>query len=127
VPARFAAPRRLPPASPRSARWPLARRAQPRAPSLEKTLAGLHGDWNALLQMEREERDLDLAAGREDDGPLDDVLQLSQVAGPRIALEQIERLRSEAVNFLLTLASASAGSGGPGPGCPRSAPATAAA
>src|SRR5215471_4314588 len=69
----------------------------------DKAFAGAQGGWSALLEMQREERNLDLSARRQHDRPLDDVLELSQIAGPRIALEEIESLWGEPVHLLVHL------------------------
>src|SRR5262245_37389180 len=47
--------------------------------------------------------DLDLLARGEDHGALDAVLELSQIAGPRIALHQVEGLRREPLDLLVHL------------------------
>src|SRR5262245_55652626 len=70
---------------------------------LDEALAGAEGGWSALLEMQREERNLHVAARRQNDRPLDDVLELPQIAGPRVALEEIESLGGEPVHLLVHL------------------------
>src|SRR5215510_920939 len=70
---------------------------------LLEALPALHGRGGILLEMERQERDLDLPTGCENHRPLDDVLQLPEIPRPRIALQQIERFGSEAVHLLVDL------------------------
>src|SRR6266436_8410050 len=69
----------------------------------EEAFTTLQRGWCVLLEMQREQRHLDLAARREHHRPLDDIFQLTEVARPRIALEEIERLGGEAVHLLVDL------------------------
>src|SRR5215813_11659661 len=71
--------------------------------SLLETLPALHSRGGSLLKVQGEQRHLDLPARREHHGSFDDVLQLTEIAGPGIALEEIERLGSEAVDLLVHL------------------------
>src|SRR6266498_6142137 len=59
----------------------------------EEAFTTLQRGWCVLLEMQGEQRHLDLATGREHHCPLDDIFQLTEVSRPRIALEEIERLR----------------------------------
>src|SRR5262245_19940378 len=61
--------------------------------SVQKTLLGSHADRGRFLAVEVQMLDLDLSARGEHDGALDAVLELPEIAGPRIALHEVERLR----------------------------------
>src|SRR6266851_7824643 len=64
---------------------------------LHEALLGGDPDRARLLEIEGQERDLDLLARGEDHGPLDDVLQFAQVAGPGIAPQHVEGVLGEAI------------------------------
>ena len=53
----------------------------------QKPVVGRNGEASGLLQMKGEVLGLDRPIAGQDDGPLDDVLELTEVAWPRIPLE----------------------------------------
>src|SRR5712691_4693664 len=70
---------------------------------LQESLARPERHRRGLLQVQRKMSNLDLATRGQHHRALDDVLELAQIAGPRIALEEVERFRGEAVHALVDL------------------------
>src|SRR6185503_17639710 len=66
----------------------------------EALLAG-DADRAPFLQVQRQMRETNLPGGREHHRALDDVLELAQVARPRIARQEVERFRREPVDLLV--------------------------
>src|SRR5215510_8604292 len=103
MPARLAAAETLPRASPRKrVMASCSNRATARSLASWKR-SPLCMVAGSASRRPRSVRHLDIPARREHHGSFDDVLQLTEIAGPGIALEEIERLGSEAVDLLVHL------------------------
>src|SRR4029453_18015962 len=70
---------------------------------VEEAFLTRYADRAPLLEVERQMRQTNLSGRCEDDRALDDVLELAQVARPRIARQEIERFGGESVDLLIHL------------------------
>src|SRR5438128_8548622 len=69
----------------------------------EKAIIHRELELARLLEMKRQVIRPDRAFGGKDHGALDDVFELTEVAGPGVPVEQVERLGRDALDLLVDL------------------------